>query len=195
MDGVTIRAAETRDGGAIGALHVASWRETYAGILPDALLAGLSVEARGAMWGGAIADPEAFGGGAVFVAEESGRMLGFGACGGQRDAGLARCGFGGEIGALYVLRAHQGRGIGRGIMAALAGALTERGHKGASLWVLRENAPARRFYEELGGAEVGERIERQGDAALVEIAYGWRDVGLLLGDSRRRPLAPAREGR
>ena len=170
------------DAAAIGAVHVASWREAYAGILPEAMLAGLSAEARGAMWGGVIGDPEAFGGAAVFVVEdEAGGMAGFGACSAQRDAGLARAGFGGEIGALYVLGAHQGRGVGRALMAALAGALAERGIEGAGLWVLRENAPARRLYERLGGEVVGERVEREGEVSLVEIAYGWRELGGLAG--------------
>ena len=39
---IAIRRARASDAAAIGALHVAVWRSTYAGILPDAYLAGLS---------------------------------------------------------------------------------------------------------------------------------------------------------
>jgi GNAT superfamily N-acetyltransferase len=176
---IRFRDAKPGDAAAIGALHVASWRETYAGLLPDAMLAALSVEARTAMWRQILADPGAFGDAAVFVAEEAGSLVGFGSCGRQRDAALAEAGYGGEIGAVYVLRAHQQRGAGRALMGALARALAEQGHAGASLWVLRENMPARLFYEELGGALIGQRHEEQPGASFVELAYGWRDLSAL----------------
>ena len=41
-----IRRAVAEDADAIAAIHVAGWRETYAGILPAAHLAALSVERR-----------------------------------------------------------------------------------------------------------------------------------------------------
>jgi ribosomal protein S18 acetylase RimI-like enzyme len=107
------------------------------------------------------------------------RIVGFGACGRQRDERLAASGYGGEIGALYILRAHQHRGIGRALMAALARALAELGHDAASLWVLRENAPARAFYEALGGEIVGEKSDASPGGTLVELAYGWRDLSRL----------------
>ncbi len=50
MGGVIPRPANVADADAIGALHVAAWRETYTGILPDEMLAALSVEARRTMW-------------------------------------------------------------------------------------------------------------------------------------------------
>jgi GNAT superfamily N-acetyltransferase len=117
----------------------------------------------------------------VFVAEDGGRAIGFGSCGPQRNEALTRAGFGGEFGAIYVLRSHQGRGVGRSIMAALARALSAEGHGAAALWVLRDNAPARRFYERLGGIVVGEQIDEQPGATLVEDGYGWRDLSILTG--------------
>src|SRR5438093_285454 len=102
MGAIWLREATKSDAGAIGAVHVASWRETYTVILPDDMLAGLSVETQTAMWSKILGDPAAFGGAAVVVAEESGRIIGFGSCGQQRDQQLADAGFGGEIGAIYV---------------------------------------------------------------------------------------------
>ena len=40
---ISIRRARTADAVAIGAVHVAAWRSTYPGILPDRFLARLSV--------------------------------------------------------------------------------------------------------------------------------------------------------
>lgn len=169
---IALREATPADAAAIGALHVACWHETYSGILPAPMLPGLSVEMRTDMWRAILEDSDAFGGAVVFVAVQEDRIVGFGSCGAQRDPALIEAGFDGEIGALYVLQAYQAQGIGRALMRALA----NRGHQAVSLWVLRDNVSARGFYEALGGAIVGERI----DGSLVELAYGWPDAARLL---------------
>jgi len=46
MTSVTLRRATLDDAEALGALHVASWHETYVGIIPDEMLAGRSVGER-----------------------------------------------------------------------------------------------------------------------------------------------------
>ena len=38
MDEVAIRRAEPGDAAAIAAVHVAAWRETYAGLVPERML-------------------------------------------------------------------------------------------------------------------------------------------------------------
>lgn len=181
MVDVTLRKAIQADAKAIGALHVASWHETYTGIIPGETLAGLSVDARTAMWREILGAPDAFGCAAVVVAEDDGQLVGFGSCGQQRDDALIHKGFSGEFGAIYVLRSHQGRGIGRSIIAVMSNALSAGGHTAASLWVLRRNAPARAFYEKLGGIVVGEKTDERPDATLVEDAYGWHDLSSLGG--------------
>lgn len=181
MKAVALRRATLEDAADIGALHVASWRETYAGILPEEMLNSLSVESRTAMWRGLLADPDTHPPTAIFVAEEEGRTIGFGACGAQRDKTLRDAGFGGEIGALYILRAHQKSGVGRALMKALAGALSRQELEGAALWVLRENGQARAFYKALGGEIVGEKSSEEPGATFVEVAYGWRDLSRLAG--------------
>ena len=45
-----IRPAVIHDARAIAQVHVESWKSTYRGILPEALLDGLSVEKREASW-------------------------------------------------------------------------------------------------------------------------------------------------
>ena len=114
---------------ALGELHVASWRESYAGLLPDRLLDGLSAEARSAMWSAVLSDPAAFGGTTVFVAESAGEIVGFGTCGSQRDEAQKGEGFDGEIGALYVLRSHQRAGVGHALMRLMSRKLLDDGHR------------------------------------------------------------------
>jgi acetyltransferase (GNAT) family protein len=105
MSPTSFRQAEVADADVIAVLHVASWRETYSGILPDQFLDELSVEVRSAMWRGVLGDRTN-----VFVAENGNDIVGFGACGRQRNEALREQGFDGEIGALYVLKPQQRSG-------------------------------------------------------------------------------------
>lgn len=159
---------------------MASWRETYAGLLPDYLLDDLSAEERSDMWSALLDDPARFGGTAIFVAESGEQIVGFGACGAQRDAALNEQGFGGEVGAIYVRRSHQHAGVGKSLMSLMARKLLDQTRIAATLWVLRENISARTFYEGLGGVLVGEREEEQSGTKLTEVAYGWCDLSSLV---------------
>lgn len=87
-----------------------------------------------------------------------------------------------EIYALYILEAHQRRGIGRRLVQAAAREFGRRGLGSMVVWVLAAN-PARRFYEALGGRLAGSQPIVIGGATLEEVAYGWADVGTLLPPS------------
>ena len=76
---IRIRRARRDDSAAIGRVHVETWQSTYAGLLPDRLLAAMSDVRQSAWWSRLLADSgEAHG---VFVAddEEMG-VVGFGSC-------------------------------------------------------------------------------------------------------------------
>ena len=173
-----LRLATLADAKPLAELHVASWHETYTSLLPSEILSGLSVEGRERAWARMLASPTP--GSEVYVAVEDGRFVAFGAACPQRDPALNDLGYDGEISAIYVLRSHQHRGIGRQIMQSLVRAIHDAGRRGAALWVLRENMHARRFYEELGGHVVKERTDKRKHVALVEVAYGWSDLSLFL---------------
>jgi ribosomal protein S18 acetylase RimI-like enzyme len=175
-NGHALRHATPKDAGAIAEVHVASWRETYAGLLPQEMLTALSVEARKRSWSRMLADLPAAQLDAVFVATSVDSVIGFGACGPQRDDGLAAQGLSGEIGSVYVRRPHQGRGLGARLMREMFAALSDAGHDAASLWVLTDNASARGFYERMGATVIGEKSERRGEITLREVAYGWRGL-------------------
>ncbi len=169
---ILVRPAEPADAPAIAEVHVVSWRETYAGIMPDRVLARQSVPARTRMWQGILQRPRA--GDANFVAEaEDEEIAGFASCGLQRTAGLD---FAGEFYAIYVREAHQRSGIGRTLMVAMSSHLRRIGLSSASLWVIRENLKAIRFYERFGGIRVAEQEDRQDGFVLTEFAYGWREL-------------------
>lgn len=173
----TVRIATADDCDDIGALHVAAWRESYAGLLAPSRLAALDARERGVMWRSAIMQGTARG---VYVACDGRTIIGFGACAHQRTAALRPMGYPGEVTALYVLRAGQRRGAGRSLMRAMARRLIAEGERGMALWVLRDNAGARRFYEQLGGMLVAERGDDRRIGDDVEVAYGWTDFRTLI---------------
>jgi ribosomal protein S18 acetylase RimI-like enzyme len=160
-------------------MHVASWKETYAGILPDAMLSALSVEGRTEMWDRILREPEKADSTVVHLVEHQRQVVGFGSCGLQRSKTLRDKGYDGEIGAIYVLRAFQRQGVGARLMSTMALDLASRGFNAASLWVLQGNAVARAFYERIGGGVVDEREDVRGGVTLVEVAYGWASLETL----------------
>lgn len=163
----TVREAVTDDAEAIARLHVAAWRWAYRGLLPEAFLAKLSVEARLPSWRSQLEpdDPTR-----VVVAEAGGQMVGFASFGPTRDAGLPPTI--GELYALYLAEAAAGQGVGRALLAAVIAGLRGRGCTAVSLWVLDGNKRARRFYERAGfHADGATRVEVRPDHERVERRY------------------------
>ena len=52
------------------------------------------------------------------------------------------------------------------------------------VWVLKDNHPARGFYEALGGRYLREKTIEIGGTTLAEVAYGWADTGALIGSEQ-----------
>lgn len=134
--------ARLRDADGIGVVHVASWRETYAGILPDDFLQSLSAQQRASMWRGVLSERKVTEPWSIFVAENEREIVGFAACGKQRDQSLLERGFDCELGAIYVLQIHQREGIGSTLMRLMAQRLISDGYQAGTLWVLDRNACA-----------------------------------------------------
>ena len=169
---VHIRPADLADATAIAEVQVTAWRESYADILPRSTLDALSVAQRTASWTRQLTEAAA----RILVAETESGLIGFGACCPQRTGQLLMEWFDGEVSALYVLRAWQGQGHGKGLLNALFGRLREDGFEAVSLWVLSQNQPARAFYARMGGAVIAGRDDQGGDERLAETAYGWRKL-------------------
>ena len=174
MIAARIRAAMLEDADAIAQVHVQAWRETYRGLVPDKVLAGLSVERRVRAWSEMLAAGDAAP--AIFLAEAQSELIGFGSARVFRDSLLATDG---EITAIYLLDGHKLRGIGRTLFHHLVGWLHQRGCSSMGLWVLDTNIVARRFYEALGGMVGPQKIDVREDATLHEVGYIWHDIGSL----------------
>jgi ribosomal protein S18 acetylase RimI-like enzyme len=168
-----VRQATLLDAAAIARVEVETWRETYAGILSEKLLVGLSAEQRTRSWSAhLLRSPR----GTLVATGPRGTVIGFGNCGAQRG-GVT--GFKGEIFTLYVQPEAQGNGLGRALLAGLFHRLVEQGMSSAIVWVLEQN-PSRFFYERVGGTRIARRALQVGGSDVDALAYAWRDLPAIL---------------
>jgi ribosomal protein S18 acetylase RimI-like enzyme len=165
---VAIRWAVPADALALAEIHVRAWQVGYRDLLPDSLLASLSAAARLPRWQERLAETTA----RVLVAELDGRAAGWLVIGAQRDEDLDRQRIG-EIYAVYVHPDFWRHGCGAALLARARVELHAQGFAEASLWVLRENLRAIRFYEALGfWADGASKIEHNRDGvAFDEVRY------------------------
>ena len=164
-----VRDALVADAAGIARVHVETWRAAYAGIVPDAVLAGLSIEQRTQRWQESIANLPADH--YCFVAAAGdGQVVGFASGGPElREDPYYK----GELYALYVLPQYQGRGMGRALLQAGAAWLRQRGFSNMLIWVLKDNQAGRAFYAALGGRPVREMPIAIGGTLLQEVGYGY----------------------
>ncbi len=170
--GIRIREANPADAGAIARVHVDAWRTTYAGIVPDEYLAGLSYQDGESRWARILTmdKPAA----SNFVAEaDGGEIVGLAGGGPEREGDRT---YQGELYVVYLLEEYQRKGVGRHLVSAVARRLLSDGFDSMLVWVLEDNHPARRFYESLGGEPIGRKNRPTGGADLVAVSYGWREI-------------------
>lgn len=86
-----------------------------------------------------------------------------------------------EVSALYVRPTQQGQGFGRQLVAAIAAHQASLGRQALLIGCLTTNAPARRFYEALGGQLIGTRETEDYGFPEPQVVYGWADIQSLLG--------------
>ena len=159
---VIVRDAKPDDARTVAEIHIAAWRAAYRELMPADYLASLSLEERADMWTRSIVrgSPSR-----LAIAEVDGALAGFCSFGPTRDAlpdDVA------EIYAVNVAPERWRRGAGRALCEHALRQAAAREHRTMTLWVVKGNDPARRFYERLGYAPDGaERLNSQ----LVPIPF------------------------
>ncbi|GGE69373.1 GNAT family N-acetyltransferase [Priestia taiwanensis] len=173
---MNIRQASVEDVTGIANVHVASWKTTYAGIMPDGVLQNLCVTEREKMW--EIVLTKYKDQTAVYVATtEDGTIIGF-ASGGKEQTG--KFDIAAELHTIYLLEAYQGQGIGRKLFLCVVEDLQTKGYKSMMTWVVKNN-PATKFYESFKPECIAEEYVE--DLQVDEVAYAWRDLHKTISEN------------
>lgn len=154
-----IAPATPLDAEQIAAVHAASWRATYRGLLPDTFLDRDVDRNRLELWQARFAEAEATRP-LVLKAVQGGAIVGFACAFLDEDPE-----WGTLLDNLHVRPDTTGHGIGRLLLHAVIAAVGESTtRKRVHLWVFERNHRARRFYEREGG--------KPGAEAEVEVISG-----------------------
>ena len=175
-----IREAYQGDAAAMARVTVDSYRSAHRDHIPAESLMKFTYEESERNWArtllklsGSTESKEC-----IYVAEnDAGDLIGVAMGGPERSNHPI---FTGEIYILYLLPEYHRQGIGRWLTGQVVRRLVEWEMHSLIIRVLKANAPARRFYEALGGQLVlEEQIEEDG-VVLEQVAYGWMDASRLL---------------
>ncbi|MGW3950331.1 N-acetyltransferase family protein [Streptomyces sp. NPDC004752] len=158
----------------VAEIRVHGWQNAYRGLIPQAHLDALSVPADAERRRAHFGD----GTGPVLnlVAELDGEIVGWAAHGPYLDGDTHTADA--ELYALYVDPGRLGSGIGRALLTESVRQRAVAGHPRMLLWVLKENARARRCYERAGFRADGAEEPFDVDGVPVpEVRYARTLVG------------------
>ena len=160
-----------------------SWQAAYAGQLPDEMLRALSVRDRQRTWEQWLSEPAQTDCGQTHSAQTHSGQSGWtlvvdvgGAVGGFASVGPCHDDDADErTGALWALYLHPrywNQGLGRRLHDEAITVLSGQGCRRATLWVLRTNVRAQRFYQRAGWSRDGAvKVDHLHGVALDEVRY------------------------
>ncbi|ORT58359.1 GNAT family N-acetyltransferase [Streptomyces sp. CB03238] len=170
-DVVRVRDMVVDDCEAVAEVRVRGWQTTYEGLIPTWYLAAMTVEADAETRRTHFAQDSTRT--VNLVAERAGSVVGWACYGPYRD-GRAPTGEA-ELYALYARPDQLSTGVGRALMDEATTRAAGEGYAAMRLWVLRDNARARRFYEKAGFAPDGaEEPWHVAGTTVTEVRYARR---------------------
>ncbi|UYQ65486.1 GNAT family N-acetyltransferase [Streptomyces peucetius] len=166
-----VRDMTIDDCDAVATIRVGGWRFAYTGLVPQSYLDAMNAADDAAERRSLLVDGAGAGVSNV-VAEWAGEVVGWGCFGPLRDEGGEKHREVCELYAIYVRPERISSGVGHALMAELTGRARAAGFQEMVLWVLRDNARARRFYERAGFTPDGTEEPFEVDGERVpEVRY------------------------
>lgn len=162
MSGGFVRAARVGDAARVAAVQVASWRASFRGLVPDAVISELAsaeaVEQFTERWRDAISSPPTSKHRVHVAVATPGdpEILGFAAAGPATDEDLWP-GTDGELYELHVTPAVADDGHDQRLLHAVADTFAEDGFSTAYTWSLAQDSARISFLEAAGWAQDGSR--------------------------------------
>ena len=166
---ICFREAIAADCVAVAEVHLRSWRESYAGIVPQTFLDKMSVENQAKAFETRFRDDSY----KMYIAELPERgVVGFADFGQPRESIGA---YEAELYAIYILPKFQGKGVGEKLFNLVLESLVRNGKSSMYLLALAVS-PYKSFYEKMGGLIVGRKqIEIEG-IVFETLVYGWESL-------------------
>jgi GNAT superfamily N-acetyltransferase len=160
------RPAVLADAAGIAVVQAASWRTSYRGILPDAILDGMDATRRVARRRDLITG---FGLNLVAYDTTHRDIVGYCHAGPSRRDGRTV----GELYEIYLVDRAKRYGLGRELFTGFVDWCRNHGMASMVVWVLENNQHARRFYEALGGRAAMRVQSSVSGFPVVELSYVW----------------------
>jgi len=136
-----VRRAEPADASSMARVHVDTWRETYRGLMSDAVLDDPGfLSRRERFWAAAVTDPR-YGQNIVAVASREGTLIGIAMSGQSLDNADESQ----QLHVLYAYAEFHGSGVGAALLDAVIDPTVS-----AALWVADPNPRAQAFYRKHG---------------------------------------------
>lgn len=145
-----VRSATIEDAVAIGTIHAESWKTSYRGIVHQSFLDSIDPNKRLRGAENRVKDPNTDC--LVLVETTNGKVVGFADVGPCREKNVDSDG---ELYAIYLLQDYQNQGGGGILWKACVAKAKDRGFAKMMVSVLTENTSSRKFYEKMGGHEIG----------------------------------------
>ena len=147
-EGILVRSASARDVSSMARLHVQSWRETYRGVMEDAILDDPTfLSRRETFWTAALTDPR-YASNRSAIAELNGSVVGIAMSGPASEPHVA---WSAQLYVLYTTVDVHGLGAGAALLDAVVDLTSTTG-----LWVADPNPRAQAFYTKHGFVRDGD---------------------------------------
>jgi GNAT superfamily N-acetyltransferase len=167
---ISYREANVAECAAVAKVHVRSWHESFAGLVPQSVMERITVEGRTKAFEQRF-QTDSY---RMYVAEvvDLG-IVGFADCGEPREKINS---YEAELYAIFLLPEFQGSGVGRRLFAMCVEAVVKSGKSSMYLYAF-ENSPYRSFYDKMGGVVIEKRqVEIEG-TLFNAVVYGWKNLG------------------
>ena len=166
-----IRQAARSDLNDIAAIHIESWKDAYADILPPEFLANQIDRELAKHWATVEIQKEDI----VLVAEDD-TLVGFVS---------VWCRPSPFIDNLHVKPSYRSKKLGSELMKAAAKEIVSKGKKSAYLWVFESNAKAIRFYDRFGGVQKELAHKNVFGSEVLSRKIEWEDISIVLRFGQR----------
>ena len=164
---VCYREATGEDAAGIANVEVVSQQSGYREFLPATHLDSMSICDRTQRWQNALQSDDAD---RTVVAVHNEKVIGFVRAGKCKAAGV------GGITYLFVLPEYWGTGVGQALMSRATDIMRDFGIVSAQLYVYRDNARGRRFYERLGWKPDGRTYDHEFEGKIFQLLCYVRTV-------------------